>query len=96
MPEKEKTISQMMREKGYSLVGYARSRKLSNIALRDVISGINNGRKVGKARDCVVALYGDGLLPETHIMYEWLSTHEGDKNKDISKSVPYGIQKAVA
>ena len=44
MPEKEKTISQMMREKGYSLVGYARSRKLINIALRDVISGINNSR----------------------------------------------------
>ncbi|MDD3467901.1 MAG: hypothetical protein PHE67_12195 [Campylobacterales bacterium] len=66
------TIQNELKQKGYSVINYASSRGLDHDIFRQVIIGALVGRRKGKARDCIQALYKDGLLPLTHPMYETL------------------------
>lgn len=63
-------MREAMVAKGYSMKNYAVSRGLDYDLLRQVVTGVRIGRRRGKSRECVRALYLDGVLPSTHPAYE--------------------------
>jgi hypothetical protein len=63
------TIQGLLREQGFSAKNYAYSRKLDYDTFKQVAAGVYAGRRRGKARECIEALYRDGLLPPHHPMY---------------------------
>ncbi len=66
-------IRESIKKQGYSLAGYARSRGLDEHSLHKVLDGVQMGRRRGQARECLVALYRDGLLPQEHPSYKLIS-----------------------
>jgi hypothetical protein len=66
-------IREAIKKQGYSLAGYARSRGLDEHSLHKVLSGEQLGKRRGQARECLVALHRDGLLPPEHPSYQLVS-----------------------
>lgn len=63
-------IQKEMIKRGYSMKNYALSRELDYDTLKKVIYGKYDGKRKGQARECVEALYRDGLLPPHHPMHD--------------------------
>ncbi|MGE4399365.1 MAG: hypothetical protein AB7D29_07580 [Campylobacterales bacterium] len=63
------SILELFKESGYSIKGYAAKNKLDYETLKKVLHGIYEGKRKGQARECVEALYRDGLLPPQHPMH---------------------------
>ncbi len=59
-------------EKGFSIKHYAMSRGLDYHTFVKVVMGVYDGKRRGKARDCVAQLKRDGILPRAHPMYDKL------------------------
>ncbi len=73
------------RARGYSMKNYAVSRGLDYDLLRQVVTGVRIGSRRGKARECVIELFCDGILALEHPTY--MSVREECESGDIARLI---------